>query len=127
MGRGERSITIEWNRCTTVRTKKSNKQATVFSDDSGSPITIFTREDVRRILKSDLIFARPLPKNEEYCEYNEKPLNLLGFINVDDQVGKETIKKARMVIAREGKKSLVGRDWLTQLNFIQSSRSKVRK
>ena len=41
----------------------------------------------------------------------------MGYINVDVQVGKKTIKKARMVIAREGKKSLVGRDWLRQLNF----------
>ena len=84
--------------------------------DSGSPITIFTKEDVRRLLKYDLIFARPLPKNEEYVDSNGRPLNLLGFINLDVQVGKKTIKKSRMVNSREGKKSLVGRDWLTQLN-----------
>ena len=64
-----------------------------------------------------MIFARPLPKNEEYVDYNGKPLNLIGFINVDLQVGKRTINRARIVIARDGKKSLVGRNWLTQLNY----------
>ena len=85
--------------------------------DSGSPITIFTQDDVRKILKSNVMFARPLPKNKEYVDYNGKPLNLVGFINVDVQVGKRTIKRARIVIARDGKKSLVGRDWLTQLTY----------
>ena len=32
-------------------------------------------------------------------------------------MGKRIIKKARMIIAPDGKKSLVGRDWLAQLNF----------
>ena len=71
-----------------------------------------------------MTFARPLPKNEEYVDYNEKPLNLIGFINVDVQVGKRTIRRARIVIARDGKKSLVGRDWLTQLNCRVSEASK---
>ena len=78
--------------------------------DSGWPITIFTREDVSRLLKKDLVFAQPLPKNEEYGNYNRRPLNALGLINVDNKVGTKTIKKARMVIAPEGKDSLVGRD-----------------
>ena len=44
-------------------------------------------------------------------------MNLIGFINVAVQVGKRTIKRTRIVFAKDGKKSLVGRDWLTQLNF----------
>ena len=78
-----------------------NKQSFSVMIDSISPITIFTREDVRRLLKSDLIFAQTLPKNDEYVDYTGRQLNLLGFINVDVQVGKKTIKKARMEIARE--------------------------
>ena len=81
-----------------------NKQLFTTMIDSGSPITIFTRDDVRKVLKSDVIFARPMPKNEEYVDYNGKPLNLIGFINVDVQLGKRTIKRARIVIARDGKK-----------------------
>ena len=59
----------------------------------------------------------PLSRKEQYVEHNGKPLNLLGFITVDVQVGKRNIKKARLVIARDGKRFLIGRDWLTQLNF----------
>ena len=54
--------------------------------DFGSRITITTREDVRRLLKNNLIITRPLPKNEEYVHYIGKLLKLLGFINVDVQV-----------------------------------------
>ena len=105
--------------CTTIPAKGSikNKQPISVIIDSGSPITIFTREDMRRLLERDLMFARPLPKNEEYVDYNGRPPNPSEFIDVDVQVGKVTIKKARMIIAREGKRSLVDRDYVTQLNF----------
>ena len=83
--------------------------------DSGSPITIFTQADLKRSLKLDVIFARPVPKHEQYEDYNNKPLNLLGFTTVDVQVGK--IKNAKILITKDGKRSLIGRDWLTQLNF----------
>ena len=36
---------------------------------NGSPITIFARKYVRRLLESYFIFARPLPKNEDYVDY----------------------------------------------------------
>ena len=64
-----------------------------------------------------MIFARPMPKSDEYVEYNGRPLNLLGYTTVGVKVGKQTIKQARVVKAREGKKSLIGRDWLAKLNF----------
>ena len=95
---------------------KMSKQPFTTMIYSGSPIKIFTKEDVRNILKSDLGFTRPLSKKEQYVYYNGKTLNLLGIITVDVQVGKRNIKKARLVIARDGKRSLIGRDWLTQLN-----------
>ena len=43
---------------------RKHKQPLSTMIDSGSPITMLTREDVRPLLKSDLIFATPLPKNE---------------------------------------------------------------
>ena len=72
---------------------------------------------MRKILKKDVLFARPLPKGEEYVDYNGRPLNLLGLTTVDVKVGKKEIKKARVVITWDGKKSLIGRDWVTSLNF----------
>ena len=90
---------------------KLNKLPFTTKIDSGSRITIFTKEDVRNILKSDLVFTRPLSKNEQYVDYNGKPLNVLGFKTVDVQVRKRNIKKASLVIARDGKRPLFGRDW----------------
>ena len=110
-------LTLEGNRTPPFALKaRINKQPFVTMIDSGSPITIFTK-DVRNVLKIDVTFVRPLPKNEEYVDYNGRPLNLLGYITVEVQVGKQIIKKAMMIRARDGKKSLVGRDWLAQLNF----------
>ena len=96
---------------------KINNQAFSTMIDSGSPITIFTQADLREILKVDVIFAGPMPKTEQYVDYNNKPLNLLGYTTANVKVGKRTIKNARIVISRDGNRSLIGRDWLNQLNF----------
>ena len=66
--------------------------------------------DLRKTLKLDV--ARHSPKSKEYVDYKGRPLNLLGNTTVDVKGGKKTIKNATVVIAREGKKSLIGRDWL---------------
>ena len=84
---------------------KINNQAFATMIDSGSPITIFTQADLREILKLDVIFARPMPKAEQYVDYNNKPFNLLGYTT------------ARIGTSRDWKRSLIGRDWLNQLNF----------
>ena len=47
---------------------KIHNQAFATMIDSGSPITIFTQDDLRKILKVDVIFARPLPKTEQYVD-----------------------------------------------------------
>ena len=41
---------------------KINKQNFSTIIDSTSPISVFTKQDLSRLLKTDLIFARPLPK-----------------------------------------------------------------
>ena len=66
-----------------------NKEPFITMIDSGSPITMYKQADMRRILKVDLIFARPVPKHEQYVDYNNKPFNLLGFTTVDVQLGKK--------------------------------------
>ena len=93
-----------------VLKERINNQLFTTMIDHGSPITIFSKEDVRKILKINGKFARPLPKNEVYVNYNGKPLNPNGCINVDVHVGKQTIRRASIVFARNGKKSLVGRN-----------------
>ena len=96
---------------------KINNQPFTTMIDSGFPITMFTQADLRDLIKVDVIVARPMPKSEQYVDYNNKQLNLLGFTNVIVKVGKKTIKIARIVISRDGKRSLVGRDCLNQVNF----------
>ena len=93
---------------------KNQPLTTIF--DSGSPMTIITQAVLRQLLK-DVIFARPIPKSEQYVDYNNKPLNLLRFTNVNVKVEKRTIKNARLVISRDGKRPLIGQSWLNQLNF----------
>ena len=85
--------------------------------DSGSPINILTRADLRELLKENVIFARPMPKSEQYVHYNNKPVNLLGYTNVNLKVVKRTIENAGIVMSKDGKRSFNGRDWLNQLNF----------
>ena len=95
-----------------MKDKKNNEPFTTMID-SFSPITNFTQADLSRLLNYDVIVARPLPKTEQYVDYNNKPLNLLGLTTVNVQVGKRKLKNARKGITRDSKRSLNGRDWLT--------------
>ena len=60
--------------------------------DWGSSITIFTQADLRELVETDVKIARPLPKTEQYVDYNNKPLNLLGFTTVNVNGGKKDSK-----------------------------------
>ena len=83
------------------------------------PITIFTQADLRKILRVDVIFARPMPRSEQYVDYNNQPLHLVESITAEVQMGRrrKKIKNARIVITRDRKRSVTGRDWLAQLYF----------
>ena len=80
--------------------------------DSGSPVTIISRDELQRILQYEVLFVRPLPKDGKYVDYNKQPVNLLGYIFCELQVGGKYIRKARILVARPGAKSIVGRDRL---------------
>ena len=58
-----------------------------------------------------------MSRSEKYVDYDNQPLNLVRFITADVQVGRKKVKNARIVITRNGQRSLIGRDWLDQLNF----------
>ena len=63
---------------------------------SDSPITTFTQADLRVLLKVDVIFAKPMPKQEQNLDDNNRPLTLLGFTTVDVKVGRRIIKKPEL-------------------------------
>ena len=96
---------------------KLNKNKFNLMIDSGSPVTIIEQEELRKILKYNVLFLRPIPKQEKYVDFNKRPLDLMGFINCELEVGKKKINKVRVLVARKGAKSIVGRDWLKLLGY----------
>ena len=44
--------------------------------DSGSLVTIFTVKDLKDILRTDVILARPLPQSEKYVEFKHQPMKI---------------------------------------------------
>ena len=85
--------------------------------DSGSPVTIFGIEDIKRIMKRKTLFIRQLPEDEEYVDFNKRKLNLLCYVFCQLEVGDCKLQKARILVAERGAKSLIGRDWLNAFNY----------
>ena len=85
--------------------------------DSGSPVTIFEIEDIKRIMKRKTLFIRQLPEDEEYVDFNKRKLNLLGYVFCQLGVRDSKLQKARILVAERGAKSLIGRDWLNAFNY----------
>ena len=46
--------------------------------DSGSPVTIFEIDELKKIMKRKTLFIRELPSDEEYVDFNRKKLELLS-------------------------------------------------
>ena len=85
--------------------------------DTGSPVTIFAVDEIKRIMRRADLQVRPMVDEEKYVDFNGKPLKLLGYVFCQLQVGEKVMKKARVLVAREGMKSIVGREWLSTLKF----------
>ena len=45
--------------------------------DSGSPVTIYTRSELKEILQTQFLFVTKMPENETYVDYNGRQLNQL--------------------------------------------------
>ena len=85
--------------------------------DSGSPVTIFALDGIKQIMKRETLPVREMIEGEKYVDFNGKPLNLMGYKFCELQVGNQYIKKARILIAKKGKKSIIGREWLSTLRY----------
>ena len=68
--------------------------------DSGSPVTIFGVDELKRLLDVQTLFVRPLGKNESYVDYNKSSLQLMGFGIAEVRVGDKKLKKARILVAK---------------------------
>ena len=85
--------------------------------DSGSPVTIFALDEMKQIMKRETLPVREMIEGEKYVDYNGKPLSLLGYVFCELQVGNQYIKKARILVAKKGTKSIIGPEWLSTLTY----------
>ena len=84
---------------------------------SGLAVTIFALDEVKQIMKRGTLPVREMIEGENYVDFNGKPLNLLGYVFCELQVGNQYIKKAKILIAKKGTKSIIGREWLSTLRY----------
>ena len=85
--------------------------------DPGSPVSIFAIDELRRIIGRQWVVVRDMIDDVRYVDFNRRPLPLLGYMFVSIQVGKTRMSKARVLVAKKGAKSIIGRDWLTALKY----------
>ena len=79
--------------------------------------------------RNEDVFSRSSPQSEKYVHFNQRPLDIAGFIHVHLTVGKQELKRARISVTAKDR-SQVGRDWLaariyqfTPFNQIAASES----
>ena len=85
--------------------------------DTGSPVSIFTKRDLQKIVGERKVVIRDMIEGENYVDYNKKPLKLLGYQFVRLEVAGVIVSKARVLVAPNSGKSIVGRDWLVALRY----------
>ena len=78
--------------------------------DTGSPVTILALDEAKRILKRDKLQVRPMIEGDRYVDFNGKPLQMLGYVFCELQVNESYVRKARIFIAQNGSKSIIGRE-----------------
>ena len=84
--------------------------------DTGSPVSIFTKRDLLKIVGERKVVIRDMIEAERYVNFNKMPLNLLGYHFV--RLGSRCYRLiARVLIALNSGKSIVGRDWLVALRY----------
>ena len=60
---------------------------------------------------------RDMIPGERYIDYSRKPLSLLGYQFVRLEVAGVTVSQARVFVASNAGKSIVGDDWLVALRY----------
>ena len=84
--------------------------------DSGSPITIFTKAHIENMFGKGYKL-QPLGENEKYIDYSSNKIKFLGAIIGQVESGMRKLDKVRALIAENGARTLIGRDWLRWLGI----------
>ena len=85
--------------------------------DTGSPVSFFTKRDLQKLVGERKVVIRDMIGEKRYVDYNRKPLKLLGYQFVRLEVAGVTVSKARVLVAPNSGKSIVGRYWLVALRY----------
>ena len=92
--------------------------------DSGSPVTIIGHNELQQIVQYDVFLydhyqrmKTSISTNDRYVYFNKRPVDLLGYIFCELEVGKKYIRKTKILGCRSGAKSIIGRDWLNYLHY----------
>ena len=99
-----------------MKGKINNKQFEAMID-SGSPVTIFPKNELKEILQTQFLFVNKMPESEKYVDYNGQQLDLLGIFKGRVEVNNKVIERARISVSQDGAKAIVGRDWMRQLAY----------
>ena len=91
--------------------------------DTGSLDTIFAFNEIKEIIKRRELQVRRMIPGEKYVDFIGKPLELLGYKFCELRVGGNYIRKARILVAKKGVKSIVGRELLATLKYTLSQAS----
>ena len=84
--------------------------------DTGSPVTIFTKTHIQKMFGRDYKL-RPLEKNEKYIDFSSNRINFLGAMIGQVESGARKLDKVRALIAENGTRTVIGRDWLRGLGI----------
>ena len=85
--------------------------------DTSSPVSVFTKRDLQKIVGERKVVIIDMIKNERYVNYNRNPLKLLDYQFVPLEMAEVTVSKARVLVAPISGQSIVGRDWLVALRY----------
>ena len=85
--------------------------------DTRSPVTIYALGEIKKIMKRENLPVREMVETERYVDFNGKPLQLLGYVFCEVKVNNSYIRKARILIAKKGTKSISGREWHSTLKY----------
>ena len=59
--------------------------------DSSSPVTIFALDEIKQIMKRETLPVREMIDVKRYVDFDMKPINLLGYVFCELQVGDQYV------------------------------------
>ena len=73
----------------------------------GHRVTGYISHDkLQKIFQYDVLFLRPPNQGKKYEYFNKRSVNRLGYIFGELEVGGKYIRKAKILVARRGAKSI---------------------